>query len=417
MLRYIIRRILWAILVLLIVVFITYMIFFLLPSGDPAVRLAGKNQTPQLLEQIRQQFGLNHPWYIQYLLFLKHAVLGDQYGWPGLGLSFVSKVPLKGIIFSRIAVTAQLAIGAAIVWLIVGISVGILSALRPHTLGDRSAMGLAVLAISMPVFFLGPLALYIFWFKLGWLPGTGYYALGQYGFGTWFSHWILPWVVLAVLYAAFYARLSRSNLMETMSEDYIRTARAKGLTEKRVVLRHGLRAGITPILTVFGLDLAALLGGAIITESIFNLPGIGQLTIQAVSGQDLNTIAVITLVAAVFVVVANLIVDILYAFLDPRVGSIDGRRRCLSRCSRSRTSASTSRPKTAWSRPSTGCRSRCRPARPSGSWANQAPARACRSSRSWVSSTRSPRSSRARCCSRGRTWFRWRTTSCARSAA
>src|SRR5436305_4832176 len=152
MLRYIIRRVLWAILVLLIVVFITYMIFFLLPSGDPAVRLAGKNQTPQLLEQIRQQFGLNHPWYIQYLLFLKHAVLGDQYGWPGLGLSFVSKVPLKGIIFSRIAVTAQLAIGAAIVWLIVGISVGILSALRPHTVADRSAMGLAVLAISYAVF-------------------------------------------------------------------------------------------------------------------------------------------------------------------------------------------------------------------------------------------------------------------------
>ena len=197
MLRYIIRRVLWAILVLLIVVFLTYMIFFLLPSGDPAVRLAGKNQTPLLLAQIRAQFGLDHPWYIQYLLFLKHAALGDQYGWPGLGLSFISKVPLKGIIFSRIAVTAQLAIGAAIVWLLVGISVGILSALRPHTVADRSAMGIAVLAISMPVFFLGPLALYIFWFKLGWLPGTGYYALGRYGFGTWFSHWILPWVVLA----------------------------------------------------------------------------------------------------------------------------------------------------------------------------------------------------------------------------
>src|SRR3954447_20108447 len=226
MLRYIIRRILWAILVLLIVVFITYMIFFLLPSGDPAVRLAGKNQTPQLLEQIRLQFGLNHPWYIQYLLFLKHAVLGDQYGWPGLGLSFISKVPLKGIIFSRIAVTAQLAVGAAIVWLLVGISVGILSALRPHTVADRSAMGIAVLAISMPVFFLGPLALYIFWFKLGWLPGTGYKPISE-GIGPWFTHWILPWIVLAVLYAAFYARLSRSNLMETMSEDYIRTARRR----------------------------------------------------------------------------------------------------------------------------------------------------------------------------------------------
>ncbi len=319
MIRYIIRRVLWAVLVLLIVVFITYMIFFLLPSGDPAVRLAGKNITPRLLDQIRLQFGLDHPWYIQYLLFLKHAFLGDQYGWPGLGLSFTSKVPLKGIIFSRIAVTAQLALGAAIIWLVVGISIGILAALRPRSLEDRTAMGLAVLGISMPVFFLGPIALYIFWFKLHWLPGTGYYPLGQYGLGTWFSHWIMPWAVLAVLYAAFYARLSRSNLMETLGEDYIRTARAKGLTEKRVVLKHGLRAGLTPIVTVFGLDLAALLGGAIITETIFNLPGIGQLTVQAVGGQDLNTIAVITLVAATFVVVANLIVDIFYAVLDPRV--------------------------------------------------------------------------------------------------
>jgi peptide/nickel transport system permease protein len=319
MIRYIVRRILWAILVLLIVVFLTYMIFFLLPSGDPAVCLAGKNQTPLLLQQVRQQFGLDHPWYVQYFLFLKHAFLGDQYGWPGLGLSFTSKVPLKDIVFERIVVTAQLAIGAAIVWLVVGIPIGILSALRPHSIGDRTAMSLAVVGISMPVFFLGPIALYIFWFKLKWLPGTGYYPLGQYGLGPWFSHWIMPWCVLAVLYAAFYARLARSNLLETMSEDYIRTARAKGLTEKRVVLKHGLRGGITPILTVFGLDLAALLGGAIITETIFNLPGIGQLTIQAVSSQDLNTIAVITLVAAVFVVIANLVVDILYAFLDPRV--------------------------------------------------------------------------------------------------
>jgi len=319
MLRYIIRRVLWAILVLLIVVFLTYLIFFLLPSGDPAVRLAGKNQTPEILNQVRAQFGLNHPWYIQYALFLKHAFLGDQYGWPGLGLSFTTKVALKDVVFSRIAVTAQLALGAAIIWLVIGLSIGILAALRPHTVADRSAMGLAVVAIAIPVFVLGPLMLYIFWFKLGWLPGTGYYSLGKYGFGPWFGHWILPWVVLAVLYAAFYARLTRSNLLETMGEDYIRTARAKGLSEKRVVLRHGLRAGLTPIVTVFGLDLAALLGGAIITESIFNLPGIGQLTVQAVGGQDLNTIAVITLVAATFVVLANLIVDILYAFLDPRV--------------------------------------------------------------------------------------------------
>ena len=251
MIRYIIRRVLWAILVLLIVVFLTFVIFFLLPTGDPAVRLAGKARTPEILAQIREHYGLDHPWYVQYLLFLKRAVLGDQYGWPGLGQSFTTKVPLKETIFSRIAVTAQLALGAAFVWIVIGLSIGILAALRPRTLGDRTAMGLAVLAISMPVFFLGPLALYIFWFKLEWLPGTGYYPLGEYGFGEWFGHWILPWVVLSVLYAAFYARLTRSNLMETMAEDYIRTARAKGLSETRVVLKHGLRAGLTPIVTVF----------------------------------------------------------------------------------------------------------------------------------------------------------------------
>src|SRR5213075_1520719 len=169
---------------------------------------------------------------------------------------------------------------------------------RPHTVADRTAMGIAVLGIAMPVFVLGPMALYIFWFKLGWLPGTGYYALGQYGVGTWFSHWILPWVVLAVLYAAFYARLSRSNLMETMSEDYIRTARAKGLSEKRVVLRHGLRSSLTPLVTMIGMDLGALLGGAIITETVFNLPGIGAYVVQSVGGSDFNAILDITVVAA-----------------------------------------------------------------------------------------------------------------------
>jgi len=319
MIRYIIRRVLWAILVLLIVVFLTYMIFFLLPSGDPAVRLAGKNQTPQLLAQIRQQFGLDHPWYVQYFLFLRHAFFGDQYGWPGLGLSFTLKIPLKGIIFSRVAVTAQLALGAAIVWLVSGISIGILAALRPHTFADRTAMGLAILAISMPVFFLGPLALYIFWFKLHWLPGTGYYPLARYGLGPWFSHWILPWCVLAVLYAAFYARLTRSNLMETMNEDYIRTARAKGLTERRVVMRHGVRSAINPIVTILGLDIGVLLGSSVLVETVFNIPGIGRLNYIAITHADFPIVEGTVLVASLFIILANIIVDIAYAFLDPRV--------------------------------------------------------------------------------------------------
>jgi peptide/nickel transport system permease protein len=319
MIRYIIRRILWAILVLLVVVFLTYVIFFLLPAGDPALRFAGKNATPAVMANIRHSLGLDHPWYIQYVLFTKGVVLGDKYGWPGLGVSFTNGQPMKSEIFPRLIVTMQLAIGAAIIWLCVGVPIGILSALRPRSLLDRTVMGLAIVGISMPVFFLGPLALYIFWFKLGWLPGSGYYPIGQYGIGPWFSHWILPWCVLAVLYAAFYARMTRANLMETMTEDYIRTARAKGISERQVVLKHGLRAGLTPIVTIFGLDLAGLLGGAIITETIFNLPGLGQYLIVAVKNLDLYAIVDITLIAAFFVVTANLLVDILYAFLDPRV--------------------------------------------------------------------------------------------------
>jgi len=319
MIRYIIRRVLWAILVLLIVVFVTYVIFFLLPTGDPAVRLAGKARTPEILAQIREHYGLDHPWYVQYLLFLKRAVLGDQYGWPGLGQSFTTKVPLRETIFSRIAVTAQLALGAAFVWIVIGLSIGILAALRPHTVGDRTAMGLAVLGISMPVFFLGPLALYIFWFRLEWLPGTGYYPLGEYGFGEWFGHWILPWVVLSVLYAAFYARLTRSNLMETMAEDYIRTARAKGLSERITILKHVTRNALIPVVTLVALQLPQIFTGAVVTEQIFRVPGIGSLLIASILANDTPVIMAITFVFSVLVVLFNLIADLLYGWLDPRI--------------------------------------------------------------------------------------------------
>jgi peptide/nickel transport system permease protein len=319
MIQYIIRRLLWVGLVLLFVVFITYAIFFLLPAGDPAQRLVGKNNSPEAKAEVEKQFGLDKPWYTQYYIFTKHIFLGDQYGWPGLGLSLSSREPLKDTLFKKMIVTIQLAVGGAVVWLLIGIPIGILSALRPKSIMDRTAMGLAILGISMPVFFLGPLALYIFWFRLHWLPGSGYYSIGQYGIGPWFSHFVLPWCVLAVLYAAFYARMSRANLIETMGEDYIRTARAKGLSERRVVLKHGLRSSLTPIVTIFGLDVAGLLGGAVITETVFNLPGIGQDLIKSVYSLDLYAVVDITVIAAFFVVMANLLVDILYAFLDPRV--------------------------------------------------------------------------------------------------
>jgi len=316
--RYIIRRLIWMVFVLLFIIFITYVIFFLLPAGNPILRFVGRQPTPEIIREVTHQFGLDHPWYIQYLIFTKHIFFGDQFGWPGLGESFITREALKSELFQSMLVTLQLALGAAVVWLIVGIPIGILSALRPRSIFDRVAMFFALLGISAPVFVLGPVALLLFWFKWHLISGTGYVPPTQ-NIIHWFGHMILPWCVLALLYAAFYSRMTRANLMETMSEDHIRTARAKGISESRVVLKHGLRAGLTPIVTIFGLDLATLLGGAVITETIFNLPGLGHLLIMSLGSLDLYTIVDITVVAAFFVTFANIIVDVVYAFLDPRV--------------------------------------------------------------------------------------------------
>jgi peptide/nickel transport system permease protein len=319
MLRYIVRRLLWLVVTLLLITLFTYVIFFVMPPSDPAVRFAGKQPTPELIAEVKQQFGLDKPVLTQYALFVKRIFLGDEYGWPGLGFSFSTRSELKPVILDRLVITVQLALGAAILWLLVGIPIGILSALKPRSLFDRFAMGFALFGVSAPVFFIGPLALYIFWFKLHWLPGSGFYPLTQYGFATWFSHMIMPWSVLALAFAAFYARMSRGNLIETMGEDYIRTARAKGLSERRVVLKHGLRSSLTPLVTMLGLDLGGLLGGAIITETVFNLQGLGNYAIQSVFSGDLYAILDVTIIAAFFVTFANLVVDVLYAFLDPRV--------------------------------------------------------------------------------------------------
>ena len=192
------------------------------------------------------------------------------------------RAPLKPVLMERMWVTIQLAVGAAIIWLLVGIPIGILSALRPRSIWDRAAMTFALIGISMPVFFIGPLALYVFVYKWHILPGSGYSPIGEDGVWQWFNHFILPWCVLALLYAAFYARLSRANLLDVMGEDYMRTARAKGLNERQVIVKHGLRSSLTPLVTVFGLDLAGLLAGAVITETVFNLPGLGQYAVRSV---------------------------------------------------------------------------------------------------------------------------------------
>jgi peptide/nickel transport system permease protein len=316
--RYIVRRLMWVVVVVLIITAFTFFIFFVMPPTDPAVQFAGKNPTPEQIAEVRRQFGLDKPVWQQYGRFLKHVFTGDEYGWPGLGFSFVTRSPVKDQLFDRIWVTVSLALGAAVVWLAIGIPIGIISAIRRRSLVDRASMLFALFFVSAPVFWLGLMALWLFWYKLHLSPGTGYVPITQ-SFTGWLSHMIMPWVVLALLYAAFYARMTRGNLIETMGQDYIRTARVKGLTERKVILKHGVRASLTPVVTLIGLDLGALLGGAVITETVFNLQGIGQWAVNSTFQGDLPAVLAVTVVVALAVTLMNLIVDVVYAYLDPRV--------------------------------------------------------------------------------------------------
>jgi peptide/nickel transport system permease protein len=317
--RYIIRRLLWVIVLLFLVSFITFVIFYLLPTADPAALRAGRQPNPDLVEQIRHNLGLDNPWYQQYFDYMKRLVLHFDFGY-----SYQNNISVKQQIFDRLPATASLAIGAAVVWLLSGIAVGIISAVRRRSLLDRVTMGAALVAISAPVYWLGLVSLYLFSSDIGKFPvpffkGAGSYVPFSQDPSIWFQSLLLPWLVLAAAFAALYARLLRANLIEVMSEDYIRTARAKGLPERRVILRHGVRSAITPIVTAAGLDIGILLGGAILTESVFNIPGIGRLAFDSIQNSDLPMIQGTVLMGAFFIILANLIVDVLYAFLDPRV--------------------------------------------------------------------------------------------------
>jgi peptide/nickel transport system permease protein len=318
MLFYLARRVAWAIAVLVAVTAITFAIFYLLPPGDPALRFAGKQPTAESIALVRHNLGLDRPWYVEYGKFLKAIVTGDKYGWPGLGFSYDSNVSIRSQIITKAPRTLSLIVGAAFIWLVLGISIGVLSAIKRRTIVDRVAMGFALFGISAPVFWLGLMGLFIFWYKLGWVAGTGYIPISE-SFTGWADHLILPWIVLSLLYAAIYARMVRGNLLDAMGEDFIRTARAKGLSERRVIFKHGLRASLAPIVTMFGLDIALLVGGAVITESVFNLDGLGFMAVDSVFRQDLPATLGVVLVGTFAVVTMNLVVDIVYAFLDPRV--------------------------------------------------------------------------------------------------
>jgi peptide/nickel transport system permease protein len=318
MIFYLARRLGWAVLVLLAVTLITFLIFYKLPPGDPALRFVGKQPTPESIALVRHNLGLDKPFYVQYGKFVKAIVVGDKFGWPGLGYSYDSNVSIRSKIIEKAPRTLSLIAGASLIWLTGGILIGVVSAIKRRTVFDRLAMGFALFGISAPVFWLGLMALFLFWFKLNLTAGTGYTPLTQNP-EQWASHLILPWIVLALLFAAIYARMVRGNLLDAMGEDYIRTARAKGLSEKRVIFKHGLRASLAPIVTMFGLDVALLVGGAVITESVFNLDGLGFMAVDSVFRQDLPATLGVVLVATFAVVVMNLVVDVVYAFLDPRV--------------------------------------------------------------------------------------------------
>ena len=324
---YIVRRLFAMVLMLVALSMLVFLIFNALPA-DPARLTCGKACSPQIIEANRTRLGLDKPLVNQYADFAKGIVAGRTYG-EGTSVSFDCSVPCLGysfrkgeevstLLWDRFPVTAQLALGAFILWIVSGVSIGIIAALKRGKWQDRTIMGISLIGYSFPSFFIGLILVFFIQIKWSLIGFEGYVPIYENP-AKWFSGYILPWTALALLYAAFYARLTRNQMLETMGEDYIRTARAKGLRERTVIAKHGLRAGLTPIVTAAGLDLAGLLGGAIITEQIFGLNGIGRLAISSVTDADLPVITGTVLVAATLIIVANLVVDILYAVIDPRV--------------------------------------------------------------------------------------------------
>jgi peptide/nickel transport system permease protein len=316
MASYIARRLLWTVLLLLVITAVTFLIFYVIPSGDAATARAGRDPSPALVAAIRHQLGIDRSLSWQYVHYTDRLFLHFDFG-----QSFTNNTSVKSLIFARLPNTIFLVVGAAIIWFIAGVGIGIVSAVKRGSFWDRFLMGGALVAISAPVYWLGLVCLFLFSNDIGKFkifPGAGAYQ-DAHGFFAKCWSLVMPWIVLAAAFSAIYARLLRSNLLETMSEDYIRTARAKGLGERRVVLRHGVRSAITPVVTVLGLDIGILMGGAILTETVFNIDGIGRLSFDAIQRGDLSTIQGTTIVLAAAVALMSLVVDILYAFLDPRV--------------------------------------------------------------------------------------------------
>jgi peptide/nickel transport system permease protein len=313
---FLIRRIGHGILVLWLITVAVFGLFFVAPS-NVAQTLAGRQATPETIALIQHRLGLDLPVWKQYLNFVENALQGN------LGYDYYHQVPVTTIIGQALPITVSLALGAAVLWLLLGVFNGVISAVHPRSLADRGLTLFALFFYSFPSFLLGLLLLYFLYFRLtlagfNWFPAGGYSALSG-GFGPWFQHLFLPWIALALLLAATYTRLTRGSMLDVLGEDYIRTARSKGIRESRVIVRHGLRSAMTPVVTQFGIDLGQLIGGVVVVETVFSLPGLGRTAVTAINQQDLPVIIGIVLFASAAVVVMNILVDIAYAALDPRV--------------------------------------------------------------------------------------------------
>jgi peptide/nickel transport system permease protein len=310
--RFVIRRIIQMVLVMFAVSVLTFLIFNVIPNSDPATRMAGRHTSQSTIDAINKEWGFDDPLPQQYVTMMKKVFTGDL-------KSQFTQLPVGEEILKGIPRTFSLAIGAALLWLFVAVCFGLYSAVRAGKFADRFLTIIALVGISMPVFWIGALMNYYLGFKLGWFPNGGYVEFGDDPFG-WFSHLILPWTALAILFIGFYSRVLRSNVLDTINEDYVRTARAKGLSERHIMVRHVLRNSLIPIVTLWGLDFGAVVGGgAILTETVFDLQGVGQYAAEATLQLDVPPVLATTLFAAFFIVLLNAIVDIMYAYLDPRI--------------------------------------------------------------------------------------------------
>jgi peptide/nickel transport system permease protein len=316
MLRFLVRRTLLGILVLWLITIAVFAIFFIAPN-NVARTLAGRQATPEMIANVNARLGLDQPLWKQYVHFVWRALHGD------LGYDYYHQVPVTHIIAQALPITLSLAVGAAMIWMLLGVFNGVVSATHPRSVADRGLTAFALFFYSMPSFLLGLLLLYGLYFRLTlagypWFPAGGYVPFSQSPV-QWALHLVLPWLTLALLLAATYTRLTRASMLDVLGDEYVRTARSKGISEGRVVYRHALRSALTPVVTQFGIDLGQLVGGAVVTETVFSMPGLGKTAIDAINQQDLPVIIGIVLFAATAVVVANIVIDWVYAVLDPRV--------------------------------------------------------------------------------------------------